>query len=284
MTQPSGGLSGLAGWVWNDPEATPEERLGGTVDPAHARDKSRNDGRQSWEVMPGQKAGPHGHEGKLIGASPEGMIDKAGHLGQDPTADLQPVTHAAPWPKGVPTTADPEETAEWRRQNAHIHGMSMGAGRDALYAPTLEPRQDSWELIHGEQLGSTLQDDVAGQLRTVGSGGAGSTDRKSTDARQNRFGFDRAHQQRRFADVGTGAFPGNFLWMQPGSRPLVKSFGGTARPAIGQDSPFEGQDITRDFGSHGAALATPPAAYIPPPDPITAPGYPVGDPAPVSWY
>lgn len=283
MTQPSGGLSGLTGWVFAEPEATPDERMGGPADPHHARE-GRVEGRQFWEVMPHQHAGPHGHEGGLIGANPERMVDKAGRLGQDPTADLQPITHAAPWPKGVPSTADPEETAEWRRQNADIHAHGMGGGRDSLYVPTLEPRNDDWELINEDRLGGTLQEDVPGQIKSTGAGGAGSTDRKQSFARQNRFGFDRAHMQRRYAEVGTGAFPGNFLWMHPGSRPMVKSYAGTARPAVGQDSPFSGQDTGQPFGPHGAALTTPPAAYVPPPDPVTAPGYPALAPAPVSWY
>lgn len=284
VTQATGGLTGLVGWQYQDPEATPEERLGGTADPRHAAEGEAAGFQYPSEVMPGQPHGPYGVENQLLGANPEGMVDTAGMLYQDPTADLQPITHAAPWPKGVPSTAQPDGTAEWRAQNAEIHTMGMGSDGSYL-SPSLEPVQDDWIEITRVGTGSSLQDtDMNGQLKTTGSHGAGSRDRVSSTARQNGYGFDQAHGHRRVAAVGSGALPGNFMWMQPGSRPLIKTLVHTARPAVGQDSPFTGDDTGLRFDTHGSVLSTAPAAYVPPVDPVQAVSYPAGSPAPVQWY
>jgi hypothetical protein len=90
----------------------------------------------------------------------------------------------------------------------------------------------------------------------------GTRDRTQSMARQNEYGFDSAHMFRRWA---VGAIPGNHMWMRPGGRPLVKSLPGPARPAVGVDSPFHGDDLGASFSIDGAMLQNVPTEYLPPP-------------------
>jgi hypothetical protein len=119
-------------------------------------------------------------------------------------------------------------------------------------------------------------------LKSAGTNGYGSTDRTSSFARQNQYGYDSAHSHRRYA---TGSVPGNYQWMEPGGRPLVKTTPGPARPAVGQDSPFTNQDLTVAHGVQGAVLQDAPSDYVPPGEPYVAPSHlPSAEPAPIKWW
>lgn len=249
--------------VLSDPEPflTPEQRYGGTADPRHA-----NIGEVAelypWEGVYSGPHGPYGLDNQLLGV--EICSFAAGELGQDPTADLTPRTHAAPWPKGVPQSPQPEEQAEWRAQEASIHASNTGASRRSLYNPTLHALQDSWTGIYDVAPGTSAQDPNVPKQVGFASGGFASRDRAQSLAGQNQYGFDGRHLMRRFA---TGSIPGNYMWMKPGGRPMFKTMAGPARPAVGEDSPFAGQDPSTSFGVHGGILTDLPYEYEAPPQP-----------------
>jgi len=97
--------------------------------------------------------------------------------------------------------------------------------------------------------------------------GWGTRDRTQSFARQNEFGFDSAHVHRRYAQ---SPIPGNYMWMRPGGRPMVKGLPGPARPPIGPDSPFAGDDLGQSFNINGAILQNVPSEYVPPAQPNLA--------------
>lgn len=276
------GITGIVGWVNADPEATAEERSGGPADPRHG-----NIGQQAtpypWETFPGEPHGPYGLENQFLGSDVTDFIDPAGMLWQDPTADETPITHAAPWPKGVPQSVQPDEVAARRQESADIHASNLGGSRELLYLPTLNPQQDVWQELVETDPGITFpaMQSLPDQLLSGGSGGWGSRDRVQSNARQNQHGYDSAHMHRRYA---VGSIPGNYPWMAPGARPLVKSIPGTAGFPVGIDSPFQGQNMGQSYDSQGAALTVLPAAYEAPPDPALAASYPTGDSASVDWW
>lgn len=262
-------LAPLSGWDDPTPEATAEERLGGPADPRHAEPLAGNALTYPWERFPGETHGPYGMENGLLGVDIAAYETPAGYLAQDPTGDLQPLTNAAPWPKGVPQTVLPDEVAERRRVSADIHASNMGQSRRALYSPTLNAAQDDWRGIDTINPGDSMLVPIPQQVQT-GVGGFGSTDRTQSMANQNRFGFDSAHTIRRYA---AGSIPGNHMWMQPGSRPLVKSIPGTAQIPVGVDSPFTGQNPGDAYDVQGSVLSDLPAQYAAPPDPALAADY-----------
>lgn len=270
MTNPQG-ITGIVGFVDAAPEADAIERQGGFADPKHGIE-----GEQAtpypWEEFPGESHGPYGLENELLGMDIASFVEPAGNLGQDPTADLQPNTRAANWPKGLPQSTFPDDQEAWREQESEIHAQNMGGSREALYEPTLNPVQDEWTELLETDPGITFPAMVPlpGQLQAGGSGGWGSRDRVQSLARQNEYGYDAAHMHRRYA---TGAIPGNYMWMEPGSRPMIKTVPGTARVPVGVDSPFAGQDPGASYDAQGAALLNLPTAYQSPPEPALAPSY-----------
>lgn len=273
------GLQPLEGYVNPDPEATPEERLGEPADPRHGE---LTGGPYPWEAFPGEPHGPYGLDNQLIGGADIVLLaDPAGQLAQDPTADLQPVTHAAPWPKGIPQGVGPDETADWNAQLAGIHAENFGADRAVLYDPGSDPVQDNWRDFYDVDPGQSVQDpSVPGQVK-ASAGGWGNTDRVQSFAKQNEYGFDSAHLHRRYA---AGSIPGNYMWMRPGSRPMVVDIPGTAVTPVGPDSPFYGQDPSIPFNTQGAALTVLPAEYQAPPDPALAATFPAeGTPGVDLW-
>lgn len=273
-------LTGLKGWINPTPEATPEERLGGTADPRHAKPIA-NPAPYPYEVFPGEPHGPYGIENQLLGMDIVSYETPAGYIAQDPTGDEQPLTNAAPWPKGVPQSVYPDAVAEQRRVSADIHASNMGQSRRSLYSPSMLSQNDEWTDYYEVEPGTSEQVPIPKQIQT-GVGGFGSTDRIQSTARQNQYGFDSAHSHRRYA---TGKIPGNRMWMEPGGRPMVKTIPGTANVPVGQDSPFAGQDPTSSFGIQGSVLQTLPTQYEAPPDPALANSY-AGDSADaeVSWF
>jgi hypothetical protein len=268
------GLSAIAGQqtlIDEQSQATPEEKHGGPADPFHAFV-----GEQAtpypWQSKMGQaaQAGPHGgYESGLLG-DPEWAWEDAGLDTEDPYMDLTPSRRAAPWPKGIlsgPIAGDtPDAIANQLQQSAVIHATNHGASRRMIHTPNGDVQQDQWERIDELNPGfSALQP----QSRQAMSSSFmfGNRDRTTSFARQNEYGFDSAHMMRRYA---VGSVPGNYMWMRPGGRPMRKSLAGPARPAIGPQSPFAGDDLGYTFGIDGAMLQNVPTEYTPPPQPTLA--------------
>lgn len=281
MAAPLTGLTPTVGSYTPDPELSPEEQQGGPADPRHGLPLLGLPPNYPWQVLAGVAPhGPYGQEAQMIGTT-EGWIPPAGIGDQDPRFDATPVTHAAPWPKGVEQSVDPDAVARQLEQSAAIHSSNTGASlRMTQRTPAL---QDQWTDFYTVDAGTTLQDpNINDQIKSAAPRGYGSTDRVSSFARQNSYGFDAAHLHRRYA---TGSIPGNYMWMEPGGRPMIKTQAGPARPAVGEDSPFTGQDLGASYGPQGAVLYDVAAEYTAPPEPYLAPSYAPGpDPGDVAWW
>lgn len=255
---PISGLSASDDW------ASPEERYGGAADPRHA-----NLGEVAepypWEGIAEGPHGPFGLDSSLLGDSVALTGEVAGTLGQDPTGDLQPVTRAAPWPKGVDTTTYPGPESKRLVESASIHASNMGASRELQYQG--DAQNDQWAFYEDHEPGTSIQESIPDQLKTGGSGGWGSRDRVQSYAIQNEYGFDGSHWERR---VAVGSIPGNFMWLQPGSRPMHQDRVGPAVLPVGQQSPFTGDNIGASFNTQGSILTDLPTEYAAPAEPALA--------------
>jgi len=274
---PVQGLTGLAGLQQlneDTPEATPEQIHGGPADPFHGQT--------------GEQAAPYSYESQAVPGSgsaweppQEGLVSDlsdfnpflpAGVLTDDPTSERPPWTHAAPWPKDPigDGSVNPDNTLRQVMNNAAIHGINVGGKRN-VQTFTMDPLQDDWREIWYVDPGSSDLTTVPDQMKSgAAPGGRGGTDRVQSNAHQNAYGFDSKHMHRRYA---AGSVPGNYMWLEPGGRPLIKSMAGPARPPIGEGSQFTGNDLGQAFSTDGAILASPPVQYAGPPTPYIAPGY-----------
>jgi hypothetical protein len=265
------------------PEATPEERLGKPVNPRHAILKGGQKPSRSQQTMAGSH-GPYGPENQLLG-DPGYVWESAGTESDDPYMDLTPSTHAAPYPKGVASGRVPGETAddigEQLRQSRAIHAIDKGASRKMVTTQQGDLNFGQWVELWEINPGSVDQADLASQYKSSGFL-FGTTDRNQSFARQNQYGFDSKHMHRRYADAPV---PGNYMYLQPGERPMVKHSAGTARLPVGPSSPFAGDDTGFNFAPYGALLQDQPTAYIPPPQPNIAPATITNDDNPgIDWY
>jgi hypothetical protein len=262
------GLTGLAGYqvqIDADAQATAEQRLGSPANPRH------NEGPTGGPPYPYQSAagqtgahGPYGPENQLLGDE-QWFIEPAGHWSEDPYMDQTPSKRAGPFPKGIasgPVPGEgPDAIANQLHQSYAIHGVKTRAGFKHLYSQLGDALNDEWQSF--EQLNPGHTELTALPKQAMSSGFMwGTRDRTQSMARQNEHGFDSAHMWRRWA---VGAIPGNNMWMRPGGRPLMKSLPGPARPAVGVDSPFHGDDLGASFGIDGAILQSVPTEYLPPP-------------------
>jgi hypothetical protein len=287
------GLSGLTGlaeyqqMIDADSQATPEERSGGPADPRHG-----NWGEQAapypWQssLAMGGSHGPYGPENQLLGDE-MWFLTPGGSLDDDITADRQPNTRAAPFPKGIASGpvpgATPDDIADQLTQSMALHGIDAGARLKATYpVQALGVTQDDWEEIWEVNPGDTDLEPLPKQAMSSGFMW-GTRDRTQSMARQNDYDYGSKHMHRRYA---TGSIPGNTDWMRPGGRPLMKSLPGPARPPVGPDSPFHGQDLGAAFGIQGAVLQNLPTEYVPPPQPALASAYTgeTGTDAVVEWF
>lgn len=275
------GVQGLQGFVNQSPEADPFTVHGGPVNPAHG-----SIGEQatpySWEAFGGAMSslphGPYGAENELLGDSPQSRTFQSGTGSQNPEFDATPYrTHAAPWPKGVESSVYPDAVARQLIQSRDIHASNTGASNRLLYSQGMLAKQDNWVDFYTVEPG---EDNLPVVPSAIGfqANGYGVKDHTSNPmAARNQFGFDSAHKHRRYA---VGSIPGNYMWMKPGGRPMVKSLPGPARPATGADSPFRGDDTTASFTTQGAILNQPPFDYTAPPAPITQSSPQSGDAPP----
>jgi hypothetical protein len=269
-------LTGLLGFVNTAPEAPPEKIHGGPADPRHAV-VGENAIPYSWMSLmtPTGSHGPYGPgEAELISDSPDQMTFRAGQIGQDPTGDLTPyLGHGAPNIKGpVFPQAGPNHlpagNADYLAQSAAVHGVRTNAGAAWLFMPTMEALNDSWTGFYNRVPGDDIVPDVPGQVSGQ-AGGFGSNDhRNNAYAKVNSYDYATSHRHRRYA---TGSVPGNVMWMRPSSRMMIKSMPMAARPPVGVDSPFAGQDLTRSFNTEGAILSSVATQYVAPPVPNVTP-------------
>jgi hypothetical protein len=275
MASPGSGLSqmaGLSGFVNSDPEADAFDVQGGPVNPAHAQFGEQSE-PYSWEskAVGSAPRGPIGPENELLGEDPAAFTFAAGDITQDPTGDQTPYqTHAGPFPKGRETSIGPDATGRQLRQNYALHSIDTNAAASRQSDPTMLARQDEWNQIYEIGPGSSglveIPDQIKGAIH-----GFGNTDRTQSFARQNEYGFDSKHQHRRYA---SGPIPGNFMWMRPAGRPMVRSLPGPARPPVGPGSPFYGQDTGAAFDYvDGGILQDSAVQYEAPPVPYFAPSY-----------
>jgi hypothetical protein len=285
MTRPLTGLSGLASYqvqIDEDNQATPEERMGNAADPSHAKYLAEDYIRRGAQM--GAPIGPYGPDNQLLGDE-SWFWEPGGEPWQDPTMDHTPSNRAGPWPKGILSGPvggpGPDDTAPKLAQLAALHAIDTNADRRSQTGGT-EALNDDWETI--DQLNPGNSDLATLPKQSMSSGFAwGTRDRTQSMGAQNEFGFDSSHQHRRFA---TGGIPGNTMWLQPGGRPMVKSMPGPARPAIGPDSPFAGQNLGAAFDVNGSILQNVPAEYVPPPQPTLSQAVvsPTGNDSIVEWY
>lgn len=265
MTRPLTGLSGLASYqqtIDEDSQATPEQRMGGTADPSHSKYLAEDYIRRGAQL--GEPRGPYGPDNQMLGDE-SWFWESGGYPEEDPHYDYTPSNRAGPWPKGILSGPvggpGPDDTAPKVGQLAKLHSIDTNADMKSVLS--YGALNDDWVEIDQENPGNS--DLQPASRQSMSSGYAwGTTDRTVSMARQNEYGFGSSHQHRRWA---TGSIPGNTDWMRPGGRPLVKSLPGPARPAIGPDSPFAGQDLGKAFDINGAVLQNVPSEYVAPPQP-----------------
>jgi hypothetical protein len=202
------------------------------------------------------------------------FIEPSGDLATDPTADYN-----APWRTKshasvhnetisgpVPNQAD--AIHDQLRQMGN-HGSDLGTSRNMQTDQQGYAVQDHWQEIWNVTPGHEDTPLAPGSISNQ-SGGWGANDHaENTYRKQNGWGLGSAHLHRRFA---TGSIPGNYMWMRPGGRMMYKTLAGPARPAIGGNSPFQGDDLGNAFAyDTGAILQSQPTQYVPPPEPYLAP-------------
>jgi hypothetical protein len=280
------GLSGLAGYqqtIDTESQATPEQRSGDVADPRHATIAAGQPPIYlSKSMQAAEMHGPYGPQNQLLDDS-YWFWEPAGNPRQDPMMDNTPSKRAAPWPKGISSgrvpSEGPDDIGNQLDQSYAIHRINFGASKRMQLS--LNAQQDEWDELWEVDSGNSDQPPL--EPRSISSGFMwGTRDRQQSMARQNGFGFDSSHKHRRYA---TGPIPGNTMWMLPGGRPLAKSLPGPARPAIGSDSPFAGQDLGEAFGINGAMLQNVPTEYVAPPQPnLAAAVQPSGYDASEQWW
>lgn len=267
--QTIGGMTGLRGFAFSQPEAPPEVVHGGPADPAHS-EWGEQAQPYSWESQLTNYTGftgPYGPENQLLGDTDDLHGMSAGTLGKDPYADLTPYrTHAAPTNVTLsgPLPSQYDAINQELIQGAENRSTDLGASRKASLTELGNAQQDNWHEIW-----DITQGDDKYPANPAWNGyaqfGIGVNDRTSNPLKkQNAYEFDQGHHHRRYA---VGSIPGNYMWMKPGSRPQIKTVAGPARPPTGQDSPFSGDDLGASFGIQGAVLVEVPQEYQPPPGP-----------------
>lgn len=277
------GMGPIRGFNAPKPEAPPEVVHGSPANPAHGEwgEAAQPYSWQSQLTNYTGHTGPYGIENELLGD--EDALDgmPAGQLGHDPYGDLTPYRgHAAPMTVTLSGALPSQYDAVNQQlvQAAEIRSTDLGASRKFTLTEVGDAQQDHWSEIW----------DVSDEPGKYGAGephgsgmalfGFANNDRPVNPFRKiNGYMFNMGHHHRRFA---IGSIPGNYMWMRPGSRPMIKTLAGPARPAIGPDSPFEGDDLGASFGIQGAVLVEVPSEYQPPPSPQVAAPVNYDEPSP----
>lgn len=272
VASPSG-LTGLAGYnaISNpSPFATPEQRMGGTAHPYHSH-RGEQAIPYSWQsqLVPGGHPGPFGEENQLL-ADPMWFLEGAGSPEQDPLFDynmpsltrshgsVHNVTLSGP----LPSQAD---AINLQTQQMINKSSDLGTSRALSHDKRGYAQQDNWQELWEVNNGSDDIPPIGRQFSHQAFGFGVNDATSNVDHKANQFDLNAKHQHRRYA---WNNIPGNFMWMRPGGRPLFKSMAGPARPPIGPDSYFAGQDIGFAFSyDTGATLMQTPEEYVPPPSP-----------------
>lgn len=263
-------LSGINGVQVDTPEATPEQRMGGTADPYHAH-WGEQASPYPWEsslTMSGSH-GPYGPENQLLDDPEYWFLEPAGNANDDPAYDYNTPyrnkSHASVHnvTNSGPALSHADAIQFQVEQSASNHSSNLGTSRGMQEWDS--PQQDNWLEIWNVTPGHT---DIPKAPGAIGNNafGYGVNDRPMNAYRkQNDYGYDSAHFHRRYA---FSSIPGNNMWMRPGGRVMRKTLPGPSRPPIGDNSPFQGDDLGQAFAyDNGAILQSVPQEYVPPPSP-----------------
>lgn len=271
------GITGIQGLnqerfrVVIQPEAPPAGVHGGSVDPKHGHTGEVAEPYPWIEFL-----GPHGPYGpgedQMLSELPEDRTLRAGDIRQDPSGDQTPYySHAGPNIPGIMLNHEtgpshlPDGVSDYLRKSALAHGTRTNAAEKgrASSNPENDPWLRFWEPVQGED----ILPPVPGQV-SVAAGGFGTHDRTSnTYHKVNSYQLNTSHRMRRYS---TNVVPGNWMWMNPGGRPLHKTLAGPAQVPVGE-GPFSGQDQGYGYGPEGAILMDPATSYVTPPLPYTTP-------------
>jgi hypothetical protein len=280
------GVSGVTGFIISNPQAPPEDISGGPANPYHG-----HPGEQAspypWLNFPmGPYPGLINPDDGIVGELTDGSIP-AGIVSQDPTADLTPAYHAAPFPNESPALpmADQFDSRGRREgsirqlyQSLRIHANNTGASLKRLFDLTLGSKQDSWIGFYNPVQGEDLVPAIPGSVSN-NAGGYGANDHTSNAwHKANQYNFNTSHRHRRYA---TGSVPGNYMYLIPGARPMVRSF--TNQYNFQTSGAFAGDDPGAAFSTYGAILEATPSEYNPPALPVIGP-VPATEPVPVISY
>jgi len=277
------GMGPIRGYTDPEPEGTPEEIHGNPVNPFHGQYGEQAQ-PYSWQSQLSNyqgHMGPYGPENAVLGDQDALSGQEAGTLGKDPYADLTPYRgHAAPMTRTLsgPLPSQYDAINQQLIPAAEIRSTDLGASRKFTETELGDALQDRWQEIWDVETGEEKYPAGSRVGDGIVAAGFGNNDRTVNPMRKtNGFDFNAGHHHRRFA---TGSIPGNYMWMRPGGRPLVKSSAGPARPATGENSPFTGDDLGLSFGIQGAVLVDVPQEYQPPPTPQMVQPVNYDEPAP----
>ncbi len=254
--------------------ATPEERSGGTAHPYHGH-VGEQAKPYSWQsqMTPGGSHGPYGPENQLLDDE-FWFMEPAGMPADDPAFDRNTpsLTRSHGSVRNVTISGPlPSQYDAINKQISQMgnHASNLGTSKQMQYDQQGYAQQDDWREIWDVDTGHSDLPEV-GKPFSHQANGFGVNDAASNASRKvNLFGFGSWHKHRRYAQ---GHIPGNYMWLQPRGRPLFKTMAGPARPPIGGNSPFAGDDIGAAFSyDNGAILQNTPTEYIPPPSPNIEP-------------
>lgn len=265
-------LSGINAISQSDPFATPEERHGGPVGPRHYQ-WGEQAKPYSWEsqMTPAGSHGPYGLENQLLGDD-MWFIEPAGMPTDDPEFTYDSPTntrsHGAVNNKIAVRVPSQAESIWAQVDQMGNHAYSDGTSTKMQTNRLGDAKQDQWQEIWYVDNGSSDVPTTTKQIAYQANGFGAADSVSNAYHKANLFGYGSKHMHRRYA---TGPIPGNFMWMRPKGRPLFKTIAGPARPPIGGNSPFAGQDVGDAFAyDTGAVLLAQPEEYIPPPAPNIA--------------
>lgn len=264
------GLSGINAIQESDPFATPEERMGGPVNPLHGTQWGEQAKPYSWESLqtPSGSHGPYGLENQLL-SDEMWFFEPAGMPTDNPqfSYNMPDLTRSHGSVKNrIPNTVESQyDSIRTQLDQLGNHGLSDGTSQKMLTNRLGDVQQDQWQEIWELNPGSSDLPPITKQVAFQANGFGVGDSHANSYSKHNQYGYDGKHQHRRYA---TGKIPGNFMWMRPHGRPLFKTIAGPARPPIGGNSPFAGQDVGTTFSyDNGAILLNTPEEYIPPPAP-----------------
>jgi hypothetical protein len=267
------GLSALSGYNAisdSNPFASAEDRSGGAANP-HVIESHSDPAYQSQLTKAGSH-GPYGLENQLLGDD-MWFIEPADAPELNPEFDYNTPNLTRSHGSVSNIVSNGTVPSQYDSINLQIAQMDnklsdMGTSRRMTHSQDLEPLNDHWQEIWEVDNGSSDVPDTTKQIAYQANGFGVADSVSNAYHKTNEFGFNSKHMHRRFA---IGHIPGNFMWMRPQGRPLFKSIAGVARPPVGGNSPFAGQDVGFAFSyDTGAVLMNTPEEYIPPPSPNIA--------------